>query len=377
MSSSKAQVASEPSRRASILLLDGTGQETNPIESLLRNEGHDVSVSPGLDEVEKQLASGRHTCILVMEGVDYARVSRIVAASGARETSVVVITDGMPRTQEQYDRLSLADDWVHTSRVEAELVHRISSVLARRTRKSSSTDNNSSMPIDSESFSLIVHDLRTPLNVVYLTLLMLRQTAPKNDPQFGQDLMLVEESFRQLQRMLLMLTDYYRLFEPINSLAIQEFSPRRLIDELLEGLTMKDGVKLSPVDVAIDDSCPHVVSLDPIKAKLAITYALTNASSAASGKPIRLAMRGVPGRWLVEVVVPQTPPSTYRAGALSSRSYQRLCGVAAERRGMDLAIATKVSELFGGEARLDQIPNSSTLIVLDWPERLTESSGND
>ena len=375
-STSTAQMVSEPSRRASILLLDGTGQETKVIETLLRDEGHEVSVSQGLDEAEKQVASGRHTCILVMEGVDHAGLSRIVAVSGARKASIVVI-GGTPRTKEQIDRLHLADDWVHTSQVESELVHRIARVIARRGRESSLENKVSSMPIDSESFSLIVHDLRTPLNVVYLTLLMLRQTAPKNDPQFGQDLMLVEESFRQLERMLSMLTDYYRLFEPISIVAAQEFSPRRLVDELLEGLTMKGGLKLSPVEVAIDDTCPRVVSLDPIKARLAITYALSNASSAALGKPIRLAMRGVPGRWLVEVTIPQAPPSTFRTGVLSSRLYQRLCGVAAERRGMDLAIASKVSELFGGEARLEQVESTATRIVLDWPERLSEAAANN
>jgi signal transduction histidine kinase len=370
MASSTVQTASDLSRRASILLLDGTGQDTNPIESLLRGVGHDVSVSRGLDEAERQVASDHPTCILVMEGVDPAGLSRIIAASGARAASIIVITDGSPGTKEQIDRLRLADDWVHASRIEDELVHRIAHVLDRRASKSSLDGKNSTMPIDSDSFSLFVHDLRTPLNVVYLTLLMLRQTAPKNDPQFSHDLMLVEESFRQLERMLSMLTDYFRLFEPANSLAAQEFSPKRLVDELLEGLVMKGGVKLSPVEVLIEDSCPRVVSVDQMKARLAIMYALINASAAAAGKPIRLAMRGTPGRWLVEVTIPQTPPSTFRAGALSSKSYQRLCGVAAERRGMDLAIASKVSELFGGDARLDQVQDSATLIVLDWPERL-------
>jgi hypothetical protein len=37
---------------------------------------------------------------------------------------------------------------------------------------------------------------------------------------------------------------------------------------------------------------------------------------------------------------------------------------------MDLAIAAKVSELFGGTARLVAEPGQRSTIVLDWPSRL-------
>jgi hypothetical protein len=55
---------------------------------------------------------------------------------------------------------------------------------------------------------------------------------------------------------------------------------------------------------------------------------------------------------------------------LGPSSFERLCGFAAERRGMDLAIAAKVSELFGGSARLELTASRGTVVVLDWPERL-------
>jgi hypothetical protein len=37
---------------------------------------------------------------------------------------------------------------------------------------------------------------------------------------------------------------------------------------------------------------------------------------------------------------------------------------------MDLAIAAKVSELFGGSARLDVVEGQGSTIVLDWPARV-------
>jgi hypothetical protein len=55
---------------------------------------------------------------------------------------------------------------------------------------------------------------------------------------------------------------------------------------------------------------------------------------------------------------------------LSPTGFVRLCGSAAERRGMDLAITAKVTESFGGSARLDAEPGRRTTLVIDWPARL-------
>jgi hypothetical protein len=56
--------------------------------------------------------------------------------------------------------------------------------------------------------------------------------------------------------------------------------------------------------------------------------------------------------------------------ALRPDAFERICGVAAERRGLDLAIAARVSELFGGTARLDAVEHRDTTVILDWPTRL-------
>ena len=44
--------------------------------------------------------------------------------------------------------------------------------------------------------------------------------------------------------------------------------------------------------------------------------------------------------------------------------------MAAERRGLDLAIAARVTELFGGTARLEVEPGQRSALILEWPERL-------
>ena len=42
---------------------------------------------------------------------------------------------------------------------------------------------------------------------------------------------------------------------------------------------------------------------------------------------------------------------------------------------MDLAIAARVSELFGGTARLEAVQGQGTAIILDWPARIAAASG--
>jgi hypothetical protein len=57
---------------------------------------------------------------------------------------------------------------------------------------------------------------------------------------------------------------------------------------------------------------------------------------------------------------------------LRGDSFERLLAIAAERRAVDLAIVARISELFGGSARLQREPGSSSSIILDWPVRLGE-----
>ena len=88
------------------------------------------------------------------------------------------------------------------------------------------------IPVDPRFTSLVVHDLRTPLNVIGLSFRMIEQVLPRDDPEVAEDVRFIEENFRQLERMLSQLGDYSRLSEPGLSLSVSEFSPRRLVEEL-------------------------------------------------------------------------------------------------------------------------------------------------
>jgi len=81
-------------------------------------------------------------------------------------------------------------------------------------------------------------------------------------------------------------------------------------------------------------------------------------------------MRGGPDRLITEVRIDHPPPPSVKSLALAPDTFERICGTAGERRGLDLAIAARVSEMFGGTARLDAVEDRGTTVVLDWPTRL-------
>src|SRR5206468_1490437 len=67
------------------------------------------------------------------------------------------------------------------------------------------------MTFDPRMLWLIVHDLRNPLNVIALSVRILQDTLPKDDPSVQEDLGFLGENVRQLDRMLAQLGDFSRL----------------------------------------------------------------------------------------------------------------------------------------------------------------------
>ena len=308
--------------------------------------------------------------VVVVDPGGSAEARGACAEAAAKGLPVIVVAEpGGP----DHDPFGGADDWVSPGCLSTELPARAARLLKRR----QPAPARSALPADAHFFALVVHDLRTPLNVIGLSLRMISQAVPTGDPDLEEDLRFVEENFWQIERMLSQLSDYYRMFESEGQLAPTEFNPKRLVDELLESRATKAGSRASAksVPVLVDDrDCPAEVSLDPSRARTALQYVLANATAAAHGGPIRLTMRGGPDRWVIEAALDQPAPSSVKPVTLSPVAFERLCGVGAERRGMDLSIAAKVTELFGGSARLEvDEKDRGTRVVLDWPARLRPS----
>ncbi|WP_435008159.1 sensor histidine kinase [Tundrisphaera lichenicola] len=222
-------------------------------------------------------------------------------------------------------------------------------------------------PIDPKFLGLIVHDLRTPLNVIGLTIRAIQMSVPQPTAEFEEDLTFLIENARQIEKMLAQLGDYCRLSEDGAGSFRSPFDPRRFLSDFLEDWKERPGGGSPPVGLELEESCPREVVLDEVRVRLAMQHAMANTAAAAGESPVRVKASGGPGRWVIELIIDRPPPETVGSLELRPELFERLIGVAAERRGLDLAIAAGVTRSFGGTARLVIEPGRRSTVVLDWP----------
>jgi len=229
------------------------------------------------------------------------------------------------------------------------------------------------LQIDSRFLSLVVHDLRTPLNAMTLTMRLVEQSVPGGNAELDDDLRVLNENVRQIERMLAQLSEHCRLSDDAIVLRREEFDPRRMVGELLEDDVLASAPGGAP-GLVVRPGCPAVVELDPAWARTATRHALENALAAAEGGLVQVTLGGQADRLVIEVTVDRAPPPSVHSARLRGDHSERLLGGPHERRGLELALAARVSELFGGTARLEVAPSRSSTIVLDWPTRLESSA---
>jgi signal transduction histidine kinase len=358
---------------------DGFSSSSWGIKSALESRGYDVVVLGSWGEAVERLQRGRPDLLLVAAASD-GRLAGADVHAVARELGIPVL--GLVDSgNEQGPGIAFsddADDWFVRNGSSEELAARVGRLVRRRLAPARAPVASPAGPIDVRFSSLVVHDLRSPLNVIGLSLRMIEQVLPMDDPDVAEDMRFIDENFRQLERMLSEIGDYARLFEPGLRLTPSPFDPRRLVGELLENRELQGGGPRGPVLLSVETSAPTEVTLDQQRARMAIEYVLANATAAAGEDPIRLTLGAgsLPQRWLIEVAVDRPPPSSVHPMELDPRSFERLCGTGAERRGIDLAIAARVSELFGGTGRLEVVDAHGTTVILDWPTEIALGPGH-
>jgi K+-sensing histidine kinase KdpD len=214
-----------------------------------------------------------------------------------------------------------------------------------------------------EFLELLVHDLRTPLNVMTLSLRLLNKAVPKNDRETHGDLGLIEQNVKNIEAMLAALCDYMQLFHPGAPMDRTEFSPARVVEEILDARPSQE----PRVILEAGSLDTGRLALDRTLARMAIAHGLSNAVAAAGDSPVRIRLAGQADVCRIEIAVDQPPPSTVKPGALSASEFERFLGNVKERRGIDLGIVAKVSERFGGSARLEVQDGRASLLILEWP----------
>ncbi len=214
---------------------------------------------------------------------------------------------------------------------------------------------------------VVLHDLRTPLNIIKLVLQMLDASPIARDPEVADDLATIRSGEVELERMLILLADVARLPRDRAELAPGRFNPRRLFDDAIAGR----GAMVGSAGVEfVDDGSVDVVDLDHGLAKMAVEKVLGNVAAATRGAAVRVRLSGGPKRCVVAFESDVPPRSSVSSHALVSDDFERLLGNEGDRRGLDLSIAATISTLFGGTARLVATPGQGTIVILDWPSTI-------
>jgi light-regulated signal transduction histidine kinase (bacteriophytochrome) len=226
-----------------------------------------------------------------------------------------------------------------------------------------------SVPLDSQLVSLLIHDLRNPLNAIGMALHMIEGELPESCAELREDVAMIAESSRSLRRMLKVLSDYNTLLMGESRLAPLPFDPRRVVAETVAELTEVPEGGTARIHLEVEETAPPAVELDEGRARLALRHALANAVEAAGEAEVRVRIEGRPGRWVTRIAAEQPPPDTVRGGMLGSERPFRLLGNAVERRGLELVIVANVSERLGGTAAMEVEPGLRSSLVLDWPTR--------
>lgn len=217
---------------------------------------------------------------------------------------------------------------------------------------------------------VVIHDLRTPLNVISLALRMVDAAGVAKSPELAEDLAMIRSNAAELERMLVYLVDASRLPASREMLSVAAFDPRELMAEVIEEHRARPNA--GRVEVVYEDS-PREVALDLARARLAVQRALANALAAAGGSEVLIRVVGAGDRLVIRMELRIPPRESVRSHEVAPEQFQRIVATPGERRGLDLAIAGRISELFGGQARLEATPGQGTAIVLDWPVALAAS----
>lgn len=368
-----------------LLVFNGASRHASDVVGLLGSKGYRATLLDSASGVLQRFSSdrlresgGQPPALLVIlngsaGGTAWVEMAARASASG---TPVLCILDDAKAADSLLDRLADVDDWMKAEGLAEELPVRVARLLKQF------PPNGLTKPIRQREaaylgahfMALMIHDLRSPLNVLKMTSAMLNMTMPKDDPNTEEDLQALEDNITTQEWLLKALEDYFALFQPGRPMSPSLFSPRRLVTELLEPARIGFGSKTTGVSLNVNGRCPAEALLDAKLAHKALTYALANAAVAAEGTPVRVEVDGSPGRWVTRVIIDQPPRECVVPLSLNPFAFERLSGIAAERSGLDLAITSKISELFGGSARLDAEPGRRTAIVLDWPTHPPESA---
>lgn len=239
--------------------------------------------------------------------------------------------------------------------------------MGLRFRKSS---RESKMPTISQDLSawllrLIAHDLRTPLNVISLSLRMIDESARSEGLEVA-DIEVAEQNVRQLARILNVISDLARVTEGSSATQPAKIVPGRWITEVAQSVTVDDH---NVVAVTVESSCPEEVWIDQGTARIAVEHAIENAIASAEGAPVTVRGFGEGGMWGVDITIDRasgSKPETFEIDP--DFPLDQWIGSINRRPALDLFLTARICRALGGKTIIAVSPEDKrTTTRIVWP----------
>jgi K+-sensing histidine kinase KdpD len=241
--------------------------------------------------------------------------------------------------------------------------------MALKFRKSTCESKMPTIPIPQDLSAwllrLIAHDLRTPLNVISLSLRMIDESVRSEGLEIA-DIDVAEQNVCQLARILNVVSDLARVIEGSAACEPAKLVPGRWIAEIAQSVPVDSLVEVS---VTIDPSCPAEVWIDQATARIALEHAIAGAIAAAEGAPVAIKAVGTGDMWGVDITTERasiSKPETYEIDP--DFPLDQWIGSNTRRASLDLFLTARICRSLGGKTIVEVSPEdkqSTTRIV--WP----------
>ena len=215
----------------------------------------------------------------------------------------------------------------------------------------------------------VVHDLRTPLNAMSLTLDALNM-APPPPEEMGEDLDLLQRNIRQMDGLLTSLLDYSRAVSIEQPLSLSVFRPQDLIEDVVDSLAATASHRGLDLRVDLADDLPDQVCSDFTKCRQVLFNLVSNALKYTERGHVEVHARGEPSDcWLVSVTDTGVGIATEDLETIFEEFGQARSGRPADApgTGLGLAICRHLAVRLGGRVDVtSQVGCGSTFTVV-WP----------
>jgi len=356
-----------------VVLFDPESLATEAMRAALRAVGYGSTRLGDPGGARAALERDSPAALVIVEGRSGADDAGLGPEAKGRGIPVLGLIDDLGDVASLAGRLSRYDAWAHRDGHPAEISARLVEALARRNGDGGAGPAKSGRhdpppAIDVGLIGMIIHDVRNPLNVIGLTLRVLEQLPPDRRADIQDDLKFLQENANQIERLMVLLSHFCRLFELPGPPDPMPIEPAPFVEDILAVRAYRTTEKAYPARFEVRAGTPDRVVIDPARTKLALLAALMNAAGAAD-RPIAVEVAGAGDRWTIGIAVDKAPPTNVAPFEARPDQFERLIASPAERKAFDLAIAAWIVRGLGGSVRLDVVPGHRTTIVIDLPVR--------